>query len=112
MQKTNQKSWLPLGMVGVGLVIILGAVIWGLRAQSPKVASQTAVPNEPSQVPRASLEEAYQAYQQDAAVFVDVRSIDGYSIAHISGAVSIPENEIPDRLNELPKGKWIIPYCT
>ena len=112
MQKTNQKSWLALGIVGAGLVIILGAALWGLSAQPPKEIPQVTLPNDPSQAPRASLDEAYQAYQQEDAVFVDVRSIDSYSIAHISGAVSIPENEVADRLNELSKGKWIIPYCT
>jgi hypothetical protein len=111
MQKQNQRTWLALGMIGAGLVIILGAVLWGMRGNSSNKPTPNVI-SEASQVPRASLEEAYRAYQQDEAVFIDVRSIDNYSIAHVKGAITIPENEVANRMSELPKNKWIIPYCT
>lgn len=44
-------------------------------------------------------------------VLVDVRNRDGYREEHIPGAISIPEETLQNRLNELPKDKDIIVYC-
>ena len=44
-------------------------------------------------------------------VILDVRSREGYAAGHLPGAVSIPFEELPARLRELPKQKDIITYC-
>jgi rhodanese-related sulfurtransferase/DNA-binding transcriptional ArsR family regulator len=46
-----------------------------------------------------------------SAVVVDVRPAAEYAAGHIAGAVSIPYDEIEDRLNELPRDKEIVAYC-
>jgi rhodanese-related sulfurtransferase/predicted transcriptional regulator len=44
-------------------------------------------------------------------VLVDVRPEEEFEAGHIEGAVSIPVDELPDRLAELPENAEIIAYC-
>ena len=44
-------------------------------------------------------------------VLVDVRPEEEYEAGHIEGAVSIPIDELPDRLAELPEDAEIVAYC-
>lgn len=44
-------------------------------------------------------------------VVLDVRSREGYNEGHIPGAVNIPFEELPQRLQELSKLREIICYC-
>jgi rhodanese-related sulfurtransferase len=61
---------------------------------------------------RLDIAEAKAAFDQDKAIFVDVRDTNAYASDHIPGALSIPEDELPDRLGELDPNAWIITYCT
>jgi len=44
-------------------------------------------------------------------VVVDVRPIEEYRAAHLPGAVSIPLDELEQRLRELPQDRQIVAYC-
>ncbi len=44
-------------------------------------------------------------------VILDVRTQSEYDEAHIEGAVLIPVQELPDRLDELSKNDEILVYC-
>ncbi len=44
-------------------------------------------------------------------VLVDLRDSDSYDRSHIAGAVNIPEQELMERLWELPENKLIVLYC-
>ncbi|GAB2792623.1 ArsR/SmtB family transcription factor [Amycolatopsis magusensis] len=44
-------------------------------------------------------------------VVLDVRPKHEYDAGHIPGAVSIPVDELADRINELPEGAEIVVYC-
>jgi rhodanese-related sulfurtransferase len=48
----------------------------------------------------------------DSIWIIDVRSEKAYSGGHIPTAKSFPVATIPDRLNEIPKDKYLIIYCT
>ena len=50
--------------------------------------------------------------KEGKAVIIDVRSQDSYDTGHIPGAKLIPAGEIVTRINELPKDKLIITYCS
>ncbi len=49
--------------------------------------------------------------QRDGIVVLDVRPRDEYASGHISGAVSIPLEELEDRLASLPRDAEIVAYC-
>lgn len=44
-------------------------------------------------------------------VVVDVRPVEEYQAAHVAGAVSIPLEELEQRLRELPHDRDIVAYC-
>ena len=64
------------------------------------------------QIQRVDLSTAKSAFDEGRAVFVDVRSQAFYQDSHIPGALSIPLNQLEDRIGELNQDDWIILYCT
>lgn len=44
-------------------------------------------------------------------VVIDVRPTVEYRAGHLPGAVSIPLEELPARLGELPRDRQIVAYC-
>ncbi len=49
--------------------------------------------------------------KNESVILVDVRPAEEYAAGHIAGAISIPHDEIEDRLRELQKGKEVVAYC-
>ena len=45
-------------------------------------------------------------------LFLDVRTDEEVSHVSFPFATHIPLNELPDRINELPKDKLIVPFCS
>jgi hypothetical protein len=79
------------------------------------VATARALPTEPVPYPdvaRISLQETTDKLEQGQAVLIDVRDRSSYDAGHAAGALSFPESEIDSRLNELPRDKELILYCT
>jgi rhodanese-related sulfurtransferase/predicted transcriptional regulator len=58
-----------------------------------------------------SLEELERDLDQGDLVIVDVRPGQEFEAGHITSAVSIPIDELADRLDELPEGAEIVAYC-
>ncbi len=48
----------------------------------------------------------------DHYIFLDVRTHEEVKYLCFPFALHIPMNELPDRLNEVPKEKFIIPFCS
>jgi 3-mercaptopyruvate sulfurtransferase SseA len=71
-------------------------------------------PRSEAEVPRVSVVDAKAAFENGAAIFVDVRSTESYAAGHIAGAISIPLEviEIDPAGVALDKNQWIITYCT
>ena len=61
---------------------------------------------------RISVSELKDLIAKNQAVVIDVRNEASYNAGHIHGAKLIPETEIPNHLNELPKDKLIVTYCS
>jgi hypothetical protein len=114
----NSRKRMVIGFIEL---ILIGIVLILLLSDNRSATVPSDVPTTPSQqldegpaseVPRVSVSGAYTAYTTKQAVFVDVRSTDQYKASHVTGALSIPLNELDSRLNELDKAQWIITYCT
>jgi hypothetical protein len=117
MSKRRQKnqSRRPIVFIGAGVLFMIAAVlIWMLyRPDQSEQAANTPQPAVNSgQIERLSLSDAKSAYDQESAVFLDVRTRAEYDESHIPGAISIPLDELPDRVGELNPNDWIITYCT
>jgi 3-mercaptopyruvate sulfurtransferase SseA len=125
-RRGNSSSLAIPVVVGVAVVVILIGVIMLRENQQSSVAALpggisgvvgTALPlstNPPPnpEVRRASLDATREKMEAGEAVLVDVRSKASYDKAHAVGSISIPEDEVYARLNELPRDKEIVLYCT
>jgi hypothetical protein len=80
----------------------------------PQIPELTTTPplHETSMARRITVEEARAAVERGEAVLVDVRTAESYAIEHARTAMSLPENDLMARANELPRDKLIITYCT
>ena len=115
MSKKPVASSIPVVLMVLGLVLIIGAVGWYFLFQSSpgtETEAPQSVAGNPVDVPRVSLEDAKAAYEIGSAVFLDVRDAGDYTRSHISGAISIPLEELGQRMGELDRSDWIITYCT
>jgi hypothetical protein len=115
-QQTIRGKIFPLFLVCLGVLLLVGAGAWFFFFQ-PQSDPNLLVNLPESEIPypeieRVALTEAKAAYDQREAVFVDVRGEQYYQQNHITGALSLPEEQLPDRLGELDTQAWIITYCT
>ena len=112
------RSILPIIVIVVGVMLILGSVLWLLNpfgalpetTSTPAGQGQVAIPL--PKIRRVSLQDAKSAYDQKSAVFVDLRGEPYYSEMHIPGALSITLDDLLAPLTELKKTDWIVTYCT
>ncbi|MBI3947324.1 MAG: hypothetical protein HY321_15480 [Armatimonadetes bacterium] len=63
-----------------------------------------------STAPRVSVADAWRKYRSGEAVFVDTRGAIAYERGHIPGAISMPANELAQRLRELPRDRSLVFY--
>ena len=115
MGENKRRPILPIILIAVGLLFLIGAVASIFLLSNPD--DQPSVSNPEQGVPfpqiqRVDLATAKNAFDDGAAVFVDVRGEAYYMNGHIPGAISIPLDQIEDRLAVLNQNDWIILYCT
>lgn len=60
---------------------------------------------------KISVNELLERVSRDEVVLLDVRPAVEFQAGHLPGAVSIPLDELEQRLDELPPGKLIVTYC-
>jgi rhodanese-related sulfurtransferase len=51
-------------------------------------------------------------YQKGDVVIIDTRADSAYKDEHIKGSISMPTGTVLTRLDELPRNKMIVAYCT
>jgi len=123
----------PIYLIFVGVLLIVGSLVWLIVAAQEVPAAQLAVtaqpvvatqppapPNPPAATPRipypgvkrVSAADAKAALDLGTAVFIDTRGDPYFKNGHLPGAISMTSSEVPDRLGELKSADWIITYCT
>ncbi|HEX8844938.1 MAG TPA: rhodanese-like domain-containing protein [Pyrinomonadaceae bacterium] len=85
-------------------------------AQTPSTASTPIIITPPATpddgVRRITTVELRDALSKGTAIVVDVRSADTYKQNHIKGSINIPAAQVASRLDELPRDKMIVTYCS
>lgn len=71
-------------------------------------ATATAAAERPAVAPAAVAEIAARA---DAPIVLDVRTPEEFAAGHVPGAVLIPYDQLPARLGELDRSRWVLVYC-
>ena len=61
---------------------------------------------------RITADELVAMMKNNEAVVVDVRNQASYDLGHIPGSKLIPAGEILNHLDELPRDKMIVTYCS
>jgi rhodanese-related sulfurtransferase len=58
-----------------------------------------------------SLDELLERMRSGGVVVLDTRPASEYAAGHVAGALSVPIEELKERLRRLPKGKEYVAYC-
>jgi rhodanese-related sulfurtransferase len=58
-----------------------------------------------------TLKELRRLIRDDDVTVVDVRPAEEYDAGHIPGALSLPVDELKQRLREIPKNREVVAYC-
>lgn len=92
------RLWLALRSVGETRLAEVGQIA---REFAVEGAGQEPLPRD----------ELARLIERDDVVVIDVRPPKEYGHGHLPGAVSIPVDELPKRLHELPRDRRIVAYC-
>ena len=101
--------------------VLIGSVVIGCNS-----ATKTSVTSTKAQTPstvqtettyadgvrRITIADANKLIKSGQAFIVDVRNQAAYDAGHIPGAKLIPVGEILNHVNEMPRDKTIITYCS
>src|SRR4051812_10651425 len=72
-----------------------------------------ATPNVPSDgVRRVTTVELRDMLDKGTAIVIDTRGADSYKQNHIKGSISVPVDQVANRVGELPRDKTIVAYCS
>lgn len=77
-----------------------------LAAQTPPKVAPT------DGIRRITVVELRDLLEKNEAVVIDVRNKEAYDVAHIQGAKLMPVADTLNHINELPKDKLIVTYCS
>ena len=80
-------------------------------AQLAEVESLTRMHFDDDRRDAIDLEGLRERLQVERVILLDVRPTHEYRAGHLPGAISMPADELPDRLHELPKTSSIVAYC-
>jgi 3-mercaptopyruvate sulfurtransferase SseA len=61
---------------------------------------------------RINAEELHKLWEKNEVLVIDTRAEAAYKQEHIKGAISIPTGSLLPRVDELPRNKMIVSYCT
>ncbi len=92
-RRKQRLTWIGIAAV---ILLIVGGILLGTRSSGlPAVIS---------------ISQAYQAYQ-DGALVLDVRTQEEWDVLRIPETTLIPLEQLPDRVEELPKNQEIVVIC-
>ncbi len=92
------KAWKALRELGVERIATIEKLVRDFRQSKFKFESVT-------------IDELVKKIESGKITILDVRPEAEFNSGHIANAVSIPIDQLPKRLKELPKRKEIITYC-
>jgi 3-mercaptopyruvate sulfurtransferase SseA len=106
-------------LASLALIVTIG----GLAACNSSEALMSGTPSgspTPQQPPpppadnarRIKAAELHELWEKSDVVIIDTRAESAYKDEHIKGAISMPAGTVLAHLEELPKNKMIVAYCT
>jgi len=84
-----------------------------IATQAPKAGATPPPPPPPADnARRITAAELHDLWQKGDVVVIDTRAESAYKDEHIKGSISMPTGTVLERIDELPKNKMIVAYCT
>jgi 3-mercaptopyruvate sulfurtransferase SseA len=80
------------------------------RVPFPSASTEHVAPSDG--VKRVTTVELRDALEKGTAIVIDVRPATSYQQNHIKGSINIPLEQVTARMNELPRDKTIVTYCS
>ena len=103
------------------VILTLGVVVACNSRQAQIAQFPAVVPNQTPQPPvqnpadkarRINVEDLHDLWEKGKVLIIDTRSEPAYKQDHIKGAILIPAGDVGNRIDELPRDKMIVTYCT
>ena len=104
-------SFFAIAIIGLGVLTACNSVEWRNARTSPIAPAPATTPLPADGARRVSIAELKDLLDRNEAVVIDVRNEASYNVGHIRGAKLIPEAEVVNHSDELPKNKLIVTYC-
>jgi len=98
----------------LGVIVLAGCTAAGnkvTRIQQPGTSNNTPT-TYPDGARRITIVELQDLIKKKEAFIVDVRNEASFNAGHIPGSKLIPAGEILNHVDELPKDKLIVTYCS
>ena len=104
-------------LVSVALLAAIGGLACNsnetLLSQTPTTTSQQPQGSPPADgARRINAADLHALYEKGDVFIIDTRADSAYKDEHIKGSISMPTGTVLSRLDELPKNKMIVAYCT
>ncbi|HEV7472546.1 MAG TPA: rhodanese-like domain-containing protein [Pyrinomonadaceae bacterium] len=104
-------SFCALVLLALAVLTACNSAEHSARTSSTHPAPATAPPAADG-VRRVTIAELQDLLASNEAVVIDVRNQAAYDAAHIRGSKLIPEAEVVNHLDELPRNKLVVTYCS
>lgn len=106
-------SFFAIAVTGLGVLTACNSAEWKSARTSPvSPAGAPAPPVIADGARRVTVAELKDLLAKDEAIVIDVRNQTSYDAGHIKGARLIPEAEVVNHADELPRNKLIVTYCS
>jgi len=108
-------------ITSLALVIAIGTLAGcnskdSLISQAEKTVQnqplQTTQTPAPDNARRITAEELHKLWNKTHELILDASAEAAYKDEHIKRAISVPSNDVENRIDELPHNKMIVAYCT
>lgn len=104
-------SFFVVAFIALGVLTACNSAEWRDARNSPLTPAPA--PSAPSDgIRRVTVAELKDLIAKDGAMVIDVRNQASFNMGHITGARLIPEAEVANHVDELPKNKLVVTYCS
>lgn len=84
-----------------------------LSQNPPKPGQSPATVASPSDnARRITADELHKLWEKNEVLIIDTRAESTYQQEHIKGSISVPTGTLLSRIEEMPRNKMIVAYCT
>jgi len=107
-------SFLAFAVFALGVLTACNSAEWKTASTKPPVVPASAQPPtvQADGVRRVTVTELKDLLAKNEAVVIDVRNQASYDAGHIRGSRLIPEAEVVSHIDELPRNKLVVTYCS